>query len=220
MRTTLGIFIALSLGLVGAGTADEGVIRGRTLTESGKPEPGVKIRVNRMDDRGQAKAIRYVETDPDGAFVMDKLAWGTYRVLTWKETARYPNMAFSFYSNDTSPIVKIDRDRPVAEITINLGPKAGLISGTVIDAATGQPVNPGVHLWRILNPNRWIETAVNGSGFELLVPPDVPVGLTFQADGYREWTYPGPNATAANGPLVIHSGDKLSLDVRLERAAR
>jgi hypothetical protein len=213
------LIIAIPLIQIASDPPNKGSINGRTLTESGQPEPGVQVTVDRADGAVHAKAIRYVETDANGIFVIDKLQWGTYRVETWKESAGYPNTAFSFYSNDINPIVSIDSDRPAAELVINLGPKAGVIGGTVVDATTGQPVNAGAHLWRASN-NHWIDQSVNGSHLRLLVPADVAVGLKFQANGYGDWTYPGPNATTGNGSLVLHSGAQLNLDIRLQRASK
>src|SRR5581483_283867 len=193
MRTMLAILISLPCALIRQDAPTQGVVRGRTLTESGHPEQGVKIRLSRAENGASVKAVRYVETDASGAFVMDKLPWGTYRICTRKETAGYPDTAFGFYSNDVNPIVSIDSSRPVAEAVINLGPKAGTIDGTVVDAKTDQPVNAGVRLWRTSPPNRWIEEAVSGSKFEILVPPGVAVGMEVQAVGYDKWAYPGPN---------------------------
>ncbi len=191
--------------------AIEGSIQGRVFDVSGKPIQQALVTVRSTHPLPSAASIRYVESDDEGRFSFDRLIPDEYRVLGKKEDDGYPDLAFSLYSNNTGiPIAKITADRPVVQVDITIGPKAGALKGEIIDAGSGKPISAGVHLWRIERPDEWLDTALK-SEYRVLIPPDVSVGITFSAEGYVSWTY--------SGALRLRSGETLTLPVVLQPAA-
>ena len=180
---------------------------GTVLDENNNPVIKAKVSVDAVDRRPTHALIRYVETDAAGHFQMDRLAWGKYKVFAENEAVGYPDMRWSFYSNDIFPTVVITPAAPTAKLQIPLGPKAGALKGSITNAVTGAPVNAGFKLSRAIDPNKWISTSVPPK-YRVLLPPATDVLLEASAPGFRTWT-PGH-------AVRLQPGSEMTLDIRLE----
>jgi len=189
-----------------------GYVFGTVINEQGSPVAGVKVTAKLVDDAPIIRVIRYVETGTDGRFRIDRLSWGEYKIFTKKDSDGYPNSASTFYSNTPAPRIKLSPVSPDASVTINLGPKAGFVKGTITDSVTGAPIDAGVHVWQTFNPNYWLEKSLR-SQYLLLIPSNVQVGMEVQAKGYEPWYYPG--SAAPGRPLIEAPGQAIIVDVRL-----
>jgi len=184
-----------------------GSIRGTAVDEKGVPVSEAKVNAEIMDGRMRHTLVRYVETDSNGHFVVDRLAWGTYKVIAMKEDSGYPNTAFAFYGNDVFQTATLTPAGPVAELTIHVGPKAGVLKGSVINILDSGPVNATFRLTRAASPDKWLSTSV-ASSYRVLLPPSTDVLLEVSAPGFKTWT--------PAGPLQLHPGEELRLDISLD----
>jgi hypothetical protein len=200
----LTVYLAFAIPVVGQ---NKGSIRGTVVNEGGIPINQAKVNADAMNGRIRATAIRYVETDEAGHFLIDQLEWGNYKVFALKEDSGYPNMAFSFYSNDVFPSVTLTPDAPISEIRIQLGPKAGILTGSVTNGVSGAPLNVGFKLARASAPDRGLSTSIPPN-YKILVPSSTDVLLEASAPGYKTWT-PGH-------PLHLGPGAEMRLDISLE----
>jgi hypothetical protein len=82
-----------------------GMITGTVINEKG--EPVNEALVNASDGQPTIGAIRYFLTDQKEHFVIDRLAWGQYRVFAKKEEAGYPDIGFAFYETNVLEIASI-----------------------------------------------------------------------------------------------------------------
>jgi hypothetical protein len=184
-----------------------GSIRGTVLDENGAPISGAKVNAERENGRPGSLLIRYVETDSHGQFEITRLTWGKYRLFAKNEDAGYPDMRWAFYSNDVYPIVALSPGVPEPEIRIQLGPKAGILTGSITNSLTGAPISAGFKLTRTAPANKWISTSV-APNFRLLLPPATDILLEVSAPGFRTWTLPYP--------LYLQPGSETRLDIPLE----
>lgn len=184
-----------------------GSIHGSVVDERSSPIRGVLVNASVINGRPTSTLVRYVETDVDGRFVIDHLGWGAYAVFAKKEEDGYPDMAASFYSNDIFPTVAIEPSSPSAEIRIQLGPKAGIVTGSVRNSATGAPVNAGFRLVRVEAPEKWLSTSVPPT-YRILIPSSTHVLLEASAPGFKTWSL--------RHPLLLQPGAELELDIALE----
>lgn len=196
---------------VGPGIAQEtqqtGKIVGTVLDEKGVALVGAKVNVLPLDGRPQGSGVRYVETDVEGRFNLDRLPWGKYSVFAMKQEAGYPDMEPSFYSASMKIAVAIiTPTAPVATVSIRLGPRAAIITGSVSDSRTGAPVNAFLKLARTDNAQDWLSTSVP-STYRVLVPAVTDVAFSVTAPGYERWISPRP--------INLQSGQELHLDVDL-----
>jgi hypothetical protein len=204
------VLFAACLFITGAGFAQsQGAISGFIMDEVNTPVVGAKVSADPINGQGLGSLVRSVETDAAGRFVLGKLAWGEYKVFAMKEEADYPDMRWSFYSDDTCPIVKITSAIQTTEVRIRLGPKAGILAGSVTDALTGAPVNVGFKLTRAAAPQKWISTAV-APRYRVLLPSSTDVLLEVSAPGFKTWKFPSP--------LNLQPGEEMHLDIALEPA--
>ncbi len=111
-----------------------------------------------------------------------------------------------------SPLVEISQQRPKSSVTVILGPRSGVISGTVKDAVTGLPLSATFHLWRIAEPGAWIRTSA-GSPYRMLVPAGIRVGLEVTAPGYQTWRYFESGAGNEPSTLKLESNQQVTIDV-------
>lgn len=181
---------------------ETGKIVGTVLDEKGVPLAAAKVNVLPLDGRPQGTGIRYVETDVEGRFVIDRLPWGKYSVFAMKEEAEYPDMEPSFYSAGMKiPTAIIMPSAPVATLSIHLGQRAAIIDGSVSNASTGAPVSAFFTLVRMNNLEDFLSTSVP-STYRILVPAFTDVAFSVTAPGYDKWTSPRP-------------GQELQIDVEL-----
>jgi hypothetical protein len=187
----------------------KGSIHGTVVDEKGAPVNQANVNVDPVDGRTRVTAIRYAETDANGHFLLAGLQMGKYRVLAKKEAAGFPEMALSFYSAGVFPTATIDTAFPVAEVRIQLGPKGGILSGSVTNGLTGAPLNASLKLTRAASSDDWMSTSVPPA-YRVLLPAATEVLLEVSAPGFKTWS-PGH-------PLLLQSGLELRLDVALQPA--
>lgn len=203
-------FIVFSICLICAiasAAQDRGSIQGVVVDETGAPVDGAKVHADSADSRARGSLVRYVESDAKGRYVIDRLEWGKYKLFAMKEDADYPNMYWSFYSDEVFPTATIKQTAPTAEVRIQLGPKAGILTGTTTNAATGAPVNAGFKLTRAASPKEWISTSV-APNYRVLVPSSTDVLLEVSSLGFKTWKLPGY--------LNLKPGAEMHLDIPLE----
>lgn len=78
------------------------------LDDNGNPLPGAKVHAELKG--GMAKKIRFVESDRNGFFVIDRLEFGTYYVAAMKEEDGYGGMFWSFFNDKPLPTVLLNRE--------------------------------------------------------------------------------------------------------------
>lgn len=187
-----------------------GVITGRITDEKGMAVAAAKVSVLPLNGRPEGSGIRYVDTDAQGRFAIDRLTWGKYSVFAMKEDAGYPDMEPSFYSANTQiPVATITPAAPIARVSIRLGPRAAILEGSVSDALTGAPINAFFRLMRTSHKQDLLLTSLP-STYRVLLPPDTSISLSVTATGYKEWILPNP--------INLRSTAKLRLDVQLAPA--
>jgi len=175
------------------GAEGAGVVTGIVIDEAAQPVEGAKVRAEPVDPQASQRAIRYVETDSQGRFRMDRLAWDTYRLYAMQEEDGYPNTALALYDDTRVNRFHVSVAAPAAFLVVTIGPKAATVTFTVLDASTGRAIPtsavPAVKLWRWDDENAYV------SGYyatePVLIPADVAVGLEVHARGYRTEGYAG-----------------------------
>jgi hypothetical protein len=124
-----------------------GTIQGTVSYEDGRPVKDATVYAHPLD-RGMAAIVPHATTDESGHFTVSRLWLGKYAVGGEKLDQDYPNMTSQFYSDGKFETVVLTSRNPAASVTIQLGPKAGILVGTVVDAVTNAPLNPCVEFRR------------------------------------------------------------------------
>lgn len=86
-------------------------------------------------------APRSVKADRNGVFDFHgRLPLGAYKLYAEKDAEAYPDPLDSFYADarNEAAMVEMTATRPAAGVTVRLGEKAGVVSGRVIEGATGK----------------------------------------------------------------------------------
>jgi len=192
----------------------EGVIQGVVLGEGGRPVGGAKVHAE-LKGVPMAKAIRYVETGENGFFLIDQLEFGTYCVSAKNEEEEYGDSGFSFFNDQPAPMARISAQHRIADVVVNLGPKAGILTGTISDAATGKPIPAGFDLAQVKDRTKWMGTSA-APNFRVLIPSSKEMEVKVSAPGYEAWVYPDP--TIPSQVLRMDPGSEMHLDIKLKPA--
>ena len=190
---------------------EEGVIEGVVLDDIGNPLAGAKVHAE-LNGVAMAKAIRYVKSDQNGFFLIDRLEFGTYYVGGMKEEDGYGSTDWSFFNDKAHPTVQISAQARIADVVLSLGPKAGILTGTVRDVVTGKPISASFDLVQVKDRTKWMGIGV-GPDFRVLIPSSKDIEVKVSAPGYDSWVYPGPNL--APQPLRMEPGSETHLDILL-----
>jgi hypothetical protein len=161
-----------------------------------------------------------VDSNEDGHFVIENLEPGTYSVFGESDSAGYPNTALSFYPNENPTKVTIGNFGE-ANVVLVLGPRAGVLCGTVLDRTTGQAIISQTHfiVRKISNRDDAIEFA-GPAKFRWLIPPATEVTLEVVAEGYKPWVYAETSSPSTPMPLRLDSGQEKILNIQLEPQTR
>jgi hypothetical protein len=192
-----------------------GRIEGTVLYKSGEPVKDATVEAHPLD-RGLAGIIPHADTDEFGHFQITRLWLGKFAVTAKKETEGYPNRN-GFYRDGKIDPTTLSPSHLSATVTIILGPKAGILIGTVKDAVTGAPLDPCVDFHRVSNPNIFLSGGglVNAQ-YRVLVPADREVIMKIWNEGYLPWYYPGTTKKSEAKPLCLRAGEEKTLDIQLQ----
>jgi hypothetical protein len=192
----------------------EGVIQGVVIGEGGQPVRGAKVHAE-LNGVAMAKKIRYVETDESGFFLIDRLDFGNYYVGAMKEEEGYGSSDSSFFNDNPLPMAQITAEHRSADVVVNLGPKAGILTGTISDALTRKPISGGFDLAQVKDRSKWMGTSA-ASRFRVLIPSSKEIEVKVSAVGYKTWVYPDP--AIPSQVLRMDPGSEIHLEIRLKPA--
>ena len=217
----VAIFFTLCAQLAGVGVIpitvkNTGLINGTVSYENGSPVNSATVYASPMD-RPSIGKIPHATTDETGHFAIPHLWLGKYAVGAEKLDEDYPDMTSQFYSDGKFETVTLTSLHSIARVGIQLGPKAGILTGTVSDAVTGAPLNPCVEFRRAKKPGNFLlGTGLVNAKYRVLVPSNTEVLMKVWYAGYKHWYYPGTMDKAEGRPVNLKPGEETKLDIRLE----
>ncbi len=199
--------------------APSGTISGTVVNEASEFVAGATVFAFPVDGRA-IMHVRSAETDKDGHFTIEHLQWGTYRLFGEKQDDGYPDTHMWLYDNGTlSECILAPESTPAATI-VSIGPRAGIVTGTISDASTGTPIpNAGITLWFWNHKERPFVLPA-GSLYRALIPPDQPVGIEVDAPGYEAWHHLGIGNSPEETSLQLKSGESLTINIALKPVAK
>jgi|ERR1700733_92671 len=200
MRTNV-LNVLASVLLIGLTWAqDRGVITGTVLDEHGSPVIKAKVLITEKGVLVVHRVLQFHETDADGHFRIAHVPSGTYVVTVGKEDAGYADTGLGLHCNSTYPVVVLTEDSATADLTLNLGPKAGVVElEPVTDATTGNAIRlAAIRLKCAENQDLFIYTSAAQGRF--LVPPLTDLLLEITAEGRKD---------RAPSVLLIQHGQRL-----------
>jgi hypothetical protein len=219
---TAATLLAIVLALHGQQSkpthADEndGVIQGTVTYEDGRPVKDATVYAQPLD-RAMMGIVPHATTDESGHFVISHLWLGKYAVGGEKLDEGYANMTNQFYSDGKFETVVLTSRKPAAGVIIQLGPKAGILVGTVVDAVTNAPLNPCVEFRRGTGFSNFLSgTGLVNAKYRVLVPSSTDVLMKVWYGGHKSWYYPGTKVKAQSRPLNLKPGEVTKIDIRLE----
>ena len=131
-----------------------------------------------------------------------------------KEEEGYGSIDFYFFNDNPLPTAVISAQHRFADVIINLGPKAGILTGTITDVLTGKPISADFDLVQVKDRSKWMNTSA-GPNFQVLIPSSKETEVKVSAPGYETWLYPDPAIPAQ--VLRMDPGSEIHLDIRLKR---
>lgn len=204
--------------LAGAQQETSEIIEGKVFYEDGRPAKGATAYAVPID-RPLGGIVPHAETDEAGYFAIRELTSGKYAVAAEKEDEGYPDMSNSFYSDGKLETVILTIEHPRKTVAIELGPKAGILMGTVTDSVTAAPLNPCVELRRTSKPNYFLMgTGLVNAKYRLLLPSNTDITMKVWLQGYEAWYYPGTANRSLSKPVFLRPGEGRTLDIALHRS--
>jgi hypothetical protein len=196
---------------------DRGSIAGTVIYENRKPVQGATVYAEPIGGPPGSYVYPYSETDRAGRFEIEiSPSWFgvLLAVSAKKEIEDYPPMN-QFYGLKFQPITLTVHHRG-AITTIQLGPKGGVLMGTVTDAVTGYGLNPCVEFGRANVPSSFLAgTGLVNATYRFLIPSNTDVLMKVWCGRHKPWYYPGTTDETERRSLNLKPGEELNLDIRL-----
>ena len=216
MVATLLSSCARRSGVTVVSAEGPGRIEGAVIYEDGLPAKGATVSASPLD-WGLAAKVPSTDTDEQGSFQINDLRLGRYEVTAKKEDEGYPDMQSYFYSDGKTDRIALTVRQPSATVTVLLGPKAGILVGTVADAVTSAPLNPCVDFRRASDPNNFISgTGLVNAKYRVLVPSEREVMMKIWYEGHLPWYYPGASNKSEAKSFHLKPGQERILHIRLQ----
>lgn len=200
-----------------------GAIEGRVVDSDGRPVAGATVELRPDSKTVTPDALPVARTDDTGRFFLDGLVPGDHTVFASKEEDGYPSAYQAFFlASDARPPRVAVADRQVTSVVVRLGARAARLKATVVDAVSGEPVEgAAVVLVRDDEPEASLSFGTNprDGSFDRLIP-SVPLRLSVQAPGYREWFYGADGTREKARTLRVDNDSTQELTIRLRPTRR
>jgi len=195
-----------SLGLA----QNRGYISGMVLNEDGVVVEDATVCLTITS--GESTSINCRTPISHGQFQIEKVPFGTYGLFAVNDAEGY-----AIENQSPGKKITLTAANPSLNVTIRLHPKGAVLSGTVRDKTTGEPVK-GVRVQYLDVDGKTAggapQPAKNGE-FHVTLPPSCDLVIIVSAPGYRGWVY-----TDSSNPLRpvlrLNSGDRKFVNVELE----
>jgi hypothetical protein len=139
------------------------------------------------------------------------LPLGSYKLYARKDSDSYPNPFDAFYADTKAdtPKVELTAGHPAATTSVKLRRKAGVITGRVIDAATGAPVEASLSF---LDGEGHGHSVLVDGNYRIVVPSGKDVTLMVTRLGS-----PPESAHRPVAPLRLEPGQFIYMDLPISR---
>lgn len=200
---------------------DAGLINGTVLYPNGEPVDAATVYAGPFG-RPIGLAFPRVQTNQAGEFAIRiPPSWfGRNFVAAEKVDEDYPDMGNQFYANGKFHVVTLTARHPATTVTIRLGPKAGVLTGTVTDAITGSALNPCTALQYAASTNFLAGTGLVMAKYRLLLPSNTGIFMKVALDGYSPWYYPSTAMKSAAKPIRLGPAEERTINIRLKPDSR
>jgi len=193
-----------------------GNIKGTVSDDTGTPVFDATVYAVPQDLTLEGIAPRSVRTDRSGTFdFTGGLPWGNYKVYTEKDKDGYPNPLDSFYRDlETKPVeVQLSEGSSSAEVSLQMGERAGIITGRVLDADTGAPLK--VRLGVLYRDDKGggdhgVNSRAKDGEYRVLVPPGKDIIVMVHIE-------PGDRSLVPTPALRLESGQEVVMDIPVSR---
>jgi hypothetical protein len=190
-------------------TSSSGRITGIVLSEDGQPIVHAYACVSSAE---LSTTECNVFTDQGGQFEVQSLPMGIFFVYATKEEDGYSALN---QARRRQRVILTPQD-PMANVTIRLAPKSGILIGTVRDRLTGRPVER-VNVVYVSTDAGYTGSAGQYTGeFRVNLPTTADFIVIVSAPGYKHWFYTDPD-DQSRPSLHLASGEQKSLNVELVR---
>ncbi len=197
-----------------------GAISGIVFDENGRPIALANVYSRPTAQPSNGRVIS-VQTDKDGKFFLERVPPGLNTVHAFKEEDGYPDTLFAFYVTDPRAVPQVGvYQQQVADVVVQLGPKAAKMIIQVFDADTNDQIeSAAVELRRPGDPNAYVSLSCIPSEAtgkcEILIPP-LPTNIKASKSGYDE-----QDVTRQLGPrtdvAALNPGETRHLSICLRR---
>lgn len=211
MQVIVVALTALTVCPTLSGELQQGRIVGKVVNESGSPVGNAQVTPQFLGPAVMRTLVQKVNSDADGNFRIEGLEWGPYAVYAGKEAEGYPDTRVPLYRSRPASRVELSPEHPVRELTVTIGPKGGVLVGSVRDQMGNTPL-----------PVQLILQKKDGSGllylseppdFQALLPANTDVLIEIHAPGYKPWSY----GKESKRTLRLSSGEQIKVDIELHR---
>lgn len=205
-----------------------GEIVGRVVDLQGQPVPKAKVHVRLVGANPTGRIIFYW-ADAEGNFSIKGLASGEYDIFVSKEEDGFPDTDFFFYSSKQTSVAQasVTGQQPPPFVTVPIGPKAGRITGRVVNAVTGAPIGNATmrfsrpenqYMVLIASPHladdaRPYQPGDEGA-FNFLLPA-APLTIKVTAPGHVPWNYRSPGSNKQMDLLTLEPGKTMEMVIRM-----
>jgi hypothetical protein len=209
-----GLAVVAAIAFPALGQSKGGQIVGIVRDEKGRPVAKAQVSPRTLGVAVLRALVVTVETDVHGRFRIDHLDWGSYAIYAGKEADSYPNTMYPLYRTKDSPKVTLSEQHPTARAVVTIGPRGGILVGTVRDALTHAPLHSQLVLKKA---DASAEIMISERPeFRALLPADTNLTIEIRQPGYEPWMY----STPPNHVLRVKSGEQVKVEVNLTPSGR
>ena len=191
-------------------------ISGYVYDLAGRNVPEAKVCAVPVENH---RGVICTTADVEGRYTLKLALAGKYQMIPDKIQEGYLPQYVPFYRHPSyrATEVTVDQSHTNTFVALLLGPKNGLLTGSIIDATSGLPLeNVRIIIIHAADPNIYFRTsAKDATGKFRVFTPHVPFTLRIKADGYEEWL--GASGTGLDETLSVAAGEAKELVVRLKR---
>lgn len=189
-----------------------GRITGTVFDEHGQVADGATVCLS-VNSGSNSTRIDCLTSTDHGQFQMPKVGFGTFSVFAINEAEGY-----SMENQSPGEKVTVSAANPAPDVTVRLRPGGAILTGTVRDKVSGEPVKGiTVEYMDVDGEARGSSGSRKDGEVHATLPTDRDLVIVIFAKGYKGWVYTDPSSSS-RPVLRLSPGEQKQVDVQLEPA--